>query len=82
VFDPSYSEGDELDLGGSSSGGRPGEVIGRGEGDSGLGSSYVPLSSAVEVFRERVTRALDDPSLSPSTRALIRAYFARLTEGQ
>lgn len=81
VFDPTGGRGDELDLGGTPTGGQQGEVVGRGDGTSTQGSSFVPLSSAIDRFQQRVTRALDDPSLSPSMRELVRAYFSRLTEG-
>lgn len=82
LFDPASGDGDTLDLGGSSTGDDLGDTVGRGDGVSSRGSAFVPLSTAVDGFRQRVTSALDDPTLSPSMRELVRAYFGRLTEGR
>lgn len=81
LFDPQGSGDDEVALGGTPTGDDPGEVVGRGDGLSTTGSAFVPLSQALDSFRQRVTTALDDPVLSPSMRELVRSYFGRLTEG-
>lgn len=81
LFDPQGSGDDEVALGGTPTGDEPGEVVGRGDGLSTTGSAFVPLSQALDSFRQRVTTALDDPVLSPSMRELVRSYFGRLTEG-
>lgn len=81
LFDPQGSGDDEVALGGTPTGDDPGEVVGRGDGLSTSGRAFVPLSQALDSFRQRVTTALDDPVLSPSMRELVRSYFGRLTEG-
>lgn len=81
LFDPRGSGEDEVALGGTPTGDDPGEVVGRGDGLSTTGTAFVPLSQALDSFRQRVTTALDDPTLSPSMRELVRSYFGRLTEG-
>ncbi len=78
--DPAGGEGDDLDLGGTPTG-PSGEVVGRGNGPSQSGGSYVPLSEAFDRYRQQATAALDRGELSPASRTLVAAYFDTLSGG-
>ena len=74
VYDPSYTDGEQLDAGGSGSG-RPGETVGRTDGATGSGQVQVPLSQLGDDYLVRATEALNRGDLPPSSEAVIRAYF-------
>ncbi|MBN2623518.1 MAG: hypothetical protein JXA83_09125 [Acidimicrobiales bacterium] len=74
IYDPSYTDGDQLDAGGSGSG-RPGETVGRTDGATGSGHVQVPLSQVIADYQRRATEALGRGDLPPSSQDLIRAYF-------
>lgn len=65
----------------SGSGGSLGEQVGTGQAPSQRGGASVPLSEAMARYHEQATRALDDPSTPPGTRALIAGYLDRLAAG-
>jgi hypothetical protein len=75
VYDPTYTEGDQLDAGGSVTGGRPGETVGRGPGATGSGQVQVPLSQVIADYQRRASEALGRGDLPPSSADLVRAYF-------
>lgn len=78
IFDPSdIDEGEEIDLDPNASGNDT-ETVGRQDGPTRRGDSYVPLSEAVARHLERATRAMDRSEMPPSMRSFIRAYFDRL----
>lgn len=82
-YEPSYTEGDELDLDGVDAGGDPGEVIDRERGDDSTGASRVSGADKVARQRARATAALDGTDVPPSVRAMVSSYFDRLaTYGQ
>lgn len=75
VYDPTYTEGDQLDAGGSGSGGRPGETVGRTNGATGSGQVQVPLSQVIADYQRRASEALGRGELAPSSEDLVRTYF-------
>ena len=74
IYDPAYSDGDQIDVGGSGSG-RPGETVGRTSGATGTGQVRVPVSQLRDDYIRRATDALDRGDLPPSSQEVIRAYF-------
>ena len=75
VYDPSYTDGDQLDAGGSVTGSRPGETVGRGPGSTQNGQVQVPLSQVIADYQRRASEALGRGDLPPSSADLVRAYF-------
>jgi hypothetical protein len=80
VFDPSFSDGEELEAGGSGTG-DPGETIGEGNGGTTAGSARTPLSRVIDRYLEQATRVVERGDLPPSLRDVIQTYFDRLTGG-
>jgi hypothetical protein len=74
IYDPSYTEGEQLDAAGSGSG-RPGETVGRAEGATGSGQVQVPLSQIFGEYQRQATEALSRGEVPPSSQDLVRAYF-------
>ena len=56
--------------------------MGKGQGPTLAGGTFVPLSDALPRYRAEATRALDTLDIPPSLRALIRAYFDALAEDE
>ena len=60
----------------------PSEVTGRHQGLTTRGTARVSARNAIPLYRSQAVRALDRLNLSPSTRALVRAYFDTLAAEQ
>jgi hypothetical protein len=77
LYDPKGTNGETLNTGGSGNG--ESETVGKGNGQSGRGASFIPLSEALRRYQSQATAATDRGDLPPSLRALVRAYFDRLS---
>jgi hypothetical protein len=77
VYDPEYTEGDQLDAGGTGDG-RPGETVGKANGATGSGQTRVPLSRVLTDYQRRATEALARGNVPPSAEDVVRSYFDRI----
>jgi hypothetical protein len=76
-----YDPGDQLDAGGVNGGTDPGQTVGRGNGQTGSGAAFVPLSDVIADYRDRAGRAVERADIPPSQRDLVRDYFDTLANG-
>jgi hypothetical protein len=75
VYDPSASNGPDLNAGGPVGAGPTGGTVGQGAGPNTAGPASVPVSDALPRYEPQATAALDRLDLPPSVRDLVRAYF-------
>lgn len=77
IFQPTNS--DQLIADGSAADG-PGETVGKTAGPNTASGASVPLSKALPGYQAQATAALNNLSVPPSERELVKAYFEGLSK--
>ncbi len=78
IFDPVHGTGGETGTVGGGSGSGQGGTIGTTNGQTNNGSSNVPVADVIDDYTREATAAMNNPSVPPSVRALVLAYFNQL----
>ena len=76
---PASNDGEILNAGGSANG-KPGEVVGKGDGATQGGTVTVAVADVLGSYRAQALDALDRSVVSPADRNLVTAYFDRLAQ--
>jgi hypothetical protein len=75
IFEPGKTE--QINVDGNAADG-PGEVVGKTTGANTAGGASVPLSKALPTYQAQATEAVNNLTIAPSERELVKAYFEGL----
>jgi hypothetical protein len=75
IFEPGKTE--QINVDGNAADG-PGEVVGKTAGANTASGASVPLSKALPTYQAQATEAVNNLTIAPSERELVKAYFEGL----
>jgi hypothetical protein len=75
IFEPGKTE--QINVDGNAADG-PGEVVGKTAGANTASGASVPLSKALPTYQAQATEAVNNLTIAPSERDLVKAYFEGL----
>jgi hypothetical protein len=75
IFEPAKTE--QINVDGNADDG-PGEVVGKTSGANTATGASVPLSKALPTYQAQATEAVNNLTIAPSERELVKAYFEGL----
>lgn len=78
IFDPVHGTGGDTATVGGGTGNGQGGTIGKTNGQTNNGSSNVPVADVIDDYTRQATDAMNNPTVPPSVRALVLAYFNQL----